>query len=533
MRIITSPSTFFTLSNRIRTLRQLYQLHSIAITSGLVSSHPHLTLPKLLYSFNLLLAGPRPPPPPPSPTLTAYASLLFSSIEEPSTFCYNIAIRAHTLLSSPAHALHLFNEMLRRGSAAPDFHSFPFAFKACGLLTDVSSACSLHGLALRLGFSTDIFIVNSLIHVYSISGHVDGAFCIFKECPFKDVVSYNTMIDGLVKSGDVSSARRLFEEMRERDSVTWGTLIAGYAQLNMCREAIELFSQLMESQLRPDNVALVSALSACAQLGEMDTGRNIHEYIVKNHLLVDPFLCTGLVDLYAKCGSLQTAIEVFQANPRKNLHTWNAMIVGLAVHGRGLRSVDYFLKMVDCGIKPDGITLLGVLVGCSHSGLVNEACRIFDEMETVYGVTREPKHYGCLMDLLGRAGLVNEAIDLIREVPENEDIFIWGSILGGCRKNGNVKVAEETAKKVMELFPEDGGVYSIMAGVYAGADRWEDVVRTRASMSAGPARRMAGCSVIKVDGIVNEFVSSDSLHAGSGDIYSVLDAIDKHQIELY
>lgn len=421
--------------------------------------------------------------------------------------------------------------MLRRGSAAPDFHSFPFALKACGLHRDASSASSIHGLALRLGFLPDIFVVNSLIRVYSVSGHINGAFCIFNEFSFKDVVSYNTMIDGLVKSGDVSSARRLFEQMRERDSVTWGTLIAGYAQWDMSKETIELFSLMMESQLRPDNIALVSALSACARLGEMDIGRNIHDYIVQSHVPIDSFLCTGLVDFYAKCGSLQTAIELFEANPRKNLHTWNAIIIGLAMHGEGSRSLGYFSKMVDCRIKPDGVTLLGVLVGCSHSGLVNEACQIFNEMERVHGVAREPKHYGCMMDLLGRAGLVNEAIDLIREVPENGDIYIWGGILGGCRKFGDVKVAEEAAKKVMDFFPEDGGVYSIMAGIYAGADRWEDVVRTRASMSAGPATRKAGCSMIEVDGTMNEFVSSDSSHPQSGDICSALNAIDKHKTE--
>ncbi|KAK4764709.1 hypothetical protein SAY86_025799 [Trapa natans] len=522
--------TFFIFSIRIQTLRQLYQLHSIAITTGRLAT----TLPKLLYTFALLLASPISSPPPSlSPSLIAYASSLLRSIEEPSTFCYNTAVRALTLLSSPANALHLFAEMLRRGAAAPDFHSFPFALKACGLLRDASSACCLHGLALRLGFLPDIFVVNSLIHAYSVSGCTDEAFRIFNECYFKDVVSYNTMIDGLVKSGDVSSARRLFDELRERDSVTWGTLIAGYAQWDMCREAMYLFSQMMESPQirRPDNIALVSALSACAQLGEMDMGRSIHGYIVKNHIPIDSFICTGLVDLYTKCGSLQTAIQMFEANPRKNLHTWNAMIVGLAIHGEGPKSLGYFSRMIECGVKPDGVTLLGVLVGCSHSGLVNKACQIFDEMETVHGVTREPKHYGCLMDLLGRAGLVNEAMDLIRKVPENGDIYIWGGILGGCRKFGDIKVAEEAAKKMMDLFPEDGGVYSIMAGVYAGADRWEDVVRTRASMSAGPARRKAGCSMIEVEGIMYEFVSSDTLHPQSGDIYSALDAIDKHQTE--
>ncbi|PKI79592.1 hypothetical protein CRG98_000067, partial [Punica granatum] len=391
--IITSPSTFSTLSSRMRTLRQLYRLHAIAITNGLISSHPHLTLPKLLYPFTLLLAGPTSSPPP----WTAYVSSLFNSIDEPSSFGYNTGVRA------------------------PRFSPPPLAPSTF------------------------------------------GRYCF---CP--------------------STVRR---DAGERFS-DLGHSHCGIRAVEDVQEAIELFCRTMETQLRPDNVALVSTLSACAQLGEMDIGGIIHDYIVRNHIPVNPFLCTGLVDFYAKCGSLQTAIQVFKANPGgRNLLTCNAMIIGLAMLGQGRRLLAYFSRMVDSGVEPDGVPVLGVLVGCSHSGLVTEVCQISDEMESAYGVTREPKHYGCLMDLFGRVGLVKEAMDLVRKVLENEDIFIWGGLLGGCRKYGNVEVAEAAAKKVMDLYPEDGEVYSIMAGVYAGADQWDDVVRTRASMSAGPAKR--------------------------------------------
>lgn len=526
MTISSSPMTFTAIINQITTLSHLFQLHSSAITSGLVSVRPRHTLTKLLFSFTLLphksLSFPAQP-------LTRYVDSLFTSICHPSTFCYNTAIRAYSDLASPTAALHLFVEMRHRALAL-DFYSFPFALRACAMLLGkaLTFAQSLHSQALRLGFSTDLFFVNALLHAYSVSGHVIGALEAFSESSCKDIVSFNTMMDGLVKSGDIATARKLFNEMPERDSISWGTLVAGYAQSDQPDKSIEMLGYMMRSNISPDNTALVSALSACAQLGDIDQGRTIHDYITRNRIRIDSYLCTGLVNLYAKCGCIDTAIELFHTSPEKNLHSWNAMIVGMSMHGLGKLSLDYFSKMVQSGVKPDSVTFLGVLVGCSHAGLVNNALQIFNNM-----TDPEPKHYGCMVDLLGRSGLVDEAIKLINRMPDQggDDIFIWGGLLGGCRKHGDVRVAEDVAKKVMEAIPGDGGVYSIMAGVYADQSRWNDVVNTRVSMSVGPAKRKAGRSLVKVDGVDHEFVSSDTMHPQSGNVYSVLNGIEKHQVE--
>lgn len=375
--------------------------------------------------------------------------------------------------------------------------------------------------------------MNSLIHVYSVSNRLNDAYQVFEESSHRDVVSYNSLIDGFVKTGDIEKAREILDRMPVRDSVSWSTLMAGYAQGSHCKEAIELFNLMMDLKLRPDNTALVSILSACAQLGDLEKGKQVHNYIVKSKIPIDSFLSTGLVDFYAKCGDIGTALKIFELSPDKSLITWNAMLLGIAVHGHGQLSLHYFSRMMEAGVKPDGVSFLGVLVGCSHGGLVDEARKIFHEMESSYGVRREPKHYGCMADLLGRAGLIKEAIEMINNLPTGGDMSVWSGLLGGCRIHGNVEIAEKAAKQVMELKPEDGGVYSMLANVYANADRWEDVVKVRSLMSGNRiVKKSAGCSLIQLDGTVHEFLAGDGLHSQRDEIYMVLDGIREHQREI-
>ncbi|KAL5858909.1 hypothetical protein ACOSQ4_000205 [Xanthoceras sorbifolium] len=521
---LTKYKTINILLKQCKTIQQVHQVHAHFITTGLLSLNHSHNQSKILNAITTIK------PASSTANLLSYAVLVFNNIPNPSTFCYNTIIRAHTLLSSPVNALLFFSQM-RSVSIPPDFHSFPFVLKACSQLGSLSSAQTLHSQALKFGFVYDLFVLNSLIHMYSVSHRFRDAHNLFDESSHRDVVSYNALIDGYVKAGDVGKARELFNKMPFRDAVSWGTLVAGYAKSDQCNEAIHLFNKMLELNIRPDNIALVSALSACAQLGELECGKRIHDYIERSKIRVDSFLSTGLVDVYAKCGYIETAIKIFESSQGKNLCTWNAMLVGLAMHGHGQLSLDYFSRMIEAGVEPDGVTFLGVLVGCSHAGLVNEARELFDKMESVYGVSRELKHFGCMADLLGRAGLIKEAMEMIKKMPMGCDVSVWSGLLGGCRIHGNVEVAEQAAEHVMELKPEDGGVYKIMADLYANAERWEDVVKIRRSMDAGKVKKIAGCSLIQLNGVMHEFVASDDLHPETDEIYFVLNAIRKHQYE--
>lgn len=354
---------------------------------------------------------------------------------------------------------------------------------------------------------------------------------LFDEVLSRDIVSYNALIAGYVKAGDLSMAQGVFDSMPSRDAASWGTLVAGYAQMNRSKEALELFDEMLASSVAPDSVAVVGALSACAQLGALEKGKAIHNYVKHNQIRLNTYLSTGLVDMYAKCGCIDTARNIFESSPEKNVFTWNAMIVGLAMHGHGELSLEYFSRMCDSGVQPDGVTFLGVLVGCSHAGLLDAARRVFDEMECIHRVRRGLSHYGCMADLLGRAGLIEEGIKMVEGMPMKGDVYVWGGLLGGCRIHGNVEVAEIAAGHLMALDPDDGGTYSIMANIYANARRWDDVAKMRTLMHKRRVKKNAGGSLIQVDGVGHEFVAGERLHPHIDEICCVLDGITRHLLE--
>ncbi|XP_073017567.1 pentatricopeptide repeat-containing protein At5g61800 isoform X1 [Primulina eburnea] len=534
IKCIQTTNLTNTLQNHCKTIVQIHQVHAQAITRGLFSLHPIPLLTKILRLLTFL--------PTQSQTMkisysnNGYAARVFDLIPYPSTFNYNCIIRSCTFLSSSScNALFFFKKM-RRESISPDFHTFPFVLKACGLFERVMILLgeTLHSELLKFGFFADVFVRNSLACTYLRFGDVGCAHKVFEESMFRDVVTYNVMINGFVKAGEIEKARMVFDQMPDRDSVSWGTLLAGYAKLGYCVEAIDLFDKMVDLRVNYDNVTLVSVLSACAQVGELTKGKKIHDQIERGGIRLDSYLGTGLVDMYAKCGSIEFAIDVFDSCLVKNVSLWNAMLFGLAMHGNGKVLLQHFSRMVKDGIRPDGVTILGVLVGCSHSGLINEAKVIFREMESVYNVPRELKHYGCMADLLGRAGLIKEALELIQAMPMGGDVFVWGGLLGGCKIHGNFEVAEEAANRVMEVKPGDGGVYSILAHMYANAERWEELTNVRRLRdSRWGIKKSAGCSLIELDGIKHEFVSGDSLHLRTDEIYFVLNGLEVQQYEAF
>ncbi|MFS8000711.1 putative tetratricopeptide-like helical domain superfamily [Helianthus anomalus] len=523
-----------TLKNQCKSVKHIYQVHAQIITRGLLSLHPSSAsrlLTAIIHTFNSLL-----PPAPqrlPHPISYHYLHSVFNLISSPSTFCWNTIIRSHTLLSLPENAFFFFIQMRRR-CVPPDAHTFPFVLKACAQSNELSVARTIQCQSLKHGFMSDVFVCNNLVHVYCNCGRIGDACKVFDESVERDVVSYNVILDGFVKGREIERARQVFDEMpvSVRDATTWGTMLAGYAQTKHYDRCLSLYDQMLVLSVPHDNVSIVSVLSACGRMGELEKGKQVHDRIRRSRIQIDSFLCTALVDFYAKCGSIETAQGIFEASPDKNLFTWNAMLVGLAMHGYGEMLLNYFSKMVKNRVKPDGVTFLGVLVGCSHAGLINEARRLFGEMGSVYGVPQELKHYGCMADLLARAGLIKEAMEMIESMPMSGDVFVWGSLLGGCRLHGNVEVAEKAAARIMEISPEDGGVYSTMADVYANAKRWDDLTKIRRLRDSRKVKKNAGCSLIQLDGVTHEFIAGDDLHPQSDEIYLVLNSIGQHQYQM-
>lgn len=284
---------------------------------------------------------------------------------------------------------------------------------------------------------------------------------------------------------------------------------------------------MCETIIIPDEATLVSVLSACSQIGDLAMGDKAHYYICNNNIMITATLLNALIDMYAKCGALETAMDFFFEFTDKNLMSCNVIIQALALHGYGLRALKLFNMMHTLGIWPDKITFTGLLSACSHSGLVNMGRYLFERMSFVYGIFPEIEHYACMVDLLGRGGLLEEAVKLIGGMPMKPDVVVWGAMLGACKTYGNVDIGNQILKQVLELETYSSGLYVLLSNIYFEAKRWREVKNIRKLMNDHGIIKCKAVSFIEIDGCIVQFMVDDKRHETSG-IYPLLDQLTDH-----
>nr|AYM00506.1 pentatricopeptide repeat protein [Salvia miltiorrhiza] len=534
----------------------------------------------------------------------SHADKVFSQIERPTLFIYNVMIKAHVKFGSCRKALSLFDELRLKG-LLPDNYTYPFVFKAVGKLRIVPEGEKIHGFALKSGDLYDCYVCNSVLDLYSELGCAKNLAKVFDEIPKRDLISWNVLISGFVKSsrfedavnvyrrmrqeaslqpdeativstlsactalknldlgreiheyvseklgftmiignalidmyakcgcleiarglfdampeknvicwtsmvsaytnsGCLDEARDFFERSSVKDLVLWTTMINGYVQFNEVDEAMALFRRMQMSGIKPDKYTLVTLLTGCAQSGALEQGEWIHAYLRENRISIDAVVGTALIELYAKCGCLEKSLQIFYQLSQKDAASWTSMICALSMNGDAGRAVQLFTEMTQAGIRPDDITFIGVLSACSHGGLVEEGRKHFDSMTKVYQIEPKLEHYGCLIDLLGRAGLLEEAEQIIREVPDQDNKFViplYSALLSACRSYENVEIGERVAKKLLEIESGDSSGHTLLANIYAAASRWEDVKKVRRKMGTMGRKKLPGCSALDVRGL--------------------------------
>ncbi|KAG6575603.1 Pentatricopeptide repeat-containing protein, partial [Cucurbita argyrosperma subsp. sororia] len=270
--------------------------------------------------------------------------------------------------------------------------------------------------------------------------------------------------------------------------------------------------------VKPDEFTMVSILTACAQLGALELGEWIKTYIDRNKINNDAFFRNALIDMYFKCGNVDKAERVFREMHQRDKFTWTAMIVGLAVNGHGEKALDMFSKMLEASILPDDVTYIGVLAACTHTGMVDKGREFFLSMTTQHGIEPNITHYGCLVDLLARAGHLKEAHEVIKNMPIEPNSIVWGALLAGCRAHREADMAEMVAKQILELEPENGAVYVLLCNIYAACKRWNDLRDLRQMMMDKGIKKIPGCSLIEMNGTVHEFVAGDRSHPQTKEI---------------
>ncbi|XP_059655844.1 pentatricopeptide repeat-containing protein At2g02980, chloroplastic [Cornus florida] len=427
----------------------------------------------------------------PTASFMDHARHLFDQIPHPDILLFNHMARGYARTSTPIQAVALFSQ-IRCFSLVPDDYTFPSLLKACAASEALEEGKQLHCLAIKQSQSDNIYVYPTLISMYT-------------------------------GCSDMDSARRVFDRILEPCVVTYNSIITGYARCSQPNEALSLFRELQASDLKPTDVTMLSIISSCALLGALDLGKWIHDYVRQNGFDQYVKVNTALIDMYAKCGSLDDAVSVFECMAFRDTPAWSAMIMAYAIHGHGHKAISMFEEMRRARVQPDEITILGYLYACSHAGLVEEGCRCFYSMRNIYGIIPRMKHYGCMVDMLGRAGRLVDAYHFIEELPIKPTAILWRTLLSACSSHGNLELGNRVMERIFELDDSHGGDYVIFSNMCARVGRWEDVNYIRKLMKTKGVTKVPGCSSVEVNNVVHEFFSGDGTHIEYRKLHQAVD----------
>ncbi|XP_057470414.1 pentatricopeptide repeat-containing protein At5g04780, mitochondrial [Actinidia eriantha] len=419
------------------------------------------------------------------------ARKVFDEMPMRSLVSWNTMIGSYTQNGGEEDALELFKQMQREGTQFSEF-TVSGVLCACAAKCAVFECRQLQGFAVKTAMDSNVFVGTALLDVYA-------------------------------KSGFVADAIRVFDCTPERSAVTWSSMIAGYVQNELYEEALVLFHEAQMIGVEYNQFTMSSVLSACAGLAALIEGQQMHAVIQKIGFKVNIFVASTLIDLYAKCGSIKEAYIVFSSVEEKNVVLWNAMISGFSRHARFMEAMISFEKMQQMGMYPNEVTYISVLSACGHMGLVEKGWKYFDRMKKEHNLSPNVFHYSCMVDVLGRAGRIQEAKDLMDKMPLKATASMWGSLLASCRIHGNVELAEVAAKHLFEIEPDNAGNHVLLSNTYAAKKKWAEVAKARKLLKDSEAKKERGKSWIEVKDKVHTFMVGEGTHPRIVEIYSRLE----------
>ncbi|XP_042493886.1 pentatricopeptide repeat-containing protein At2g13600-like [Macadamia integrifolia] len=462
------------------------------------------------------------------------AQNIFDGMDARNLVSWNSLITCYEQNGPADEALKVFSRMLECG-LEPDEVTLASVASACASLSTIREGSQIHARVIKSDkFSTDLVLGNALVDMYAKCSRIKEARFVFDRMPVRNVVSETSLVSGYAKAASVKAARLMFTKMTERNVVSWNALIAGYTQNGESEEAVRLFRLLKMESVWPTHYTFGNSLNACANLADLQLGRQVHSHILKHGFRFqsgpesDIFVGNSLVDMYTKCGSIEDGSRVFEKMVERDRVSWNAMIVGYAQNGYGNEALDFFRKMLESGEKPDHVTMIGVLCACSHTGLVEEGRQYFRSITIEHGLLPSKDHYTCMVDLLGRSGYLDEAMELIENMPMLPDTVLWGSLLAACKVHGNIKMGKHVAEKLLELDPKNSGPYVLLSNMHAELGRWGDVVRIRKLMRQRGVVKQPGCSWIEIQSKFHVFMVKDKKHPKRKEIYAFLRMLIEH-----
>jgi len=428
------------------------------------------------------------------------ACKVFDRMLQRDVVSWTAIIAGYAYVSQGEKAIVCFSQM-QVSDVSPNQFTLACVLKACSATSALEQGKQFHASIVKTGLESDGVLGNALVDLYA-------------------------------KCGCMDIAQKLFDGKPGNDVVTWTALIAGYAQHGYGEKALVLFYRMLQAGVKPDQFIFATVLMSCAVLLALQQGKQIHVLIVKSSNNSDIISQNALIDLYTKCGSMQDARQVFDEMSQRDVISWTAMIAGYGKHGYASHAIELFELMILSAMMPNPVTFVGILSTCSHAGLVDEGKKYFDSMSRDYFITPAMDHYACMVDLFGRAGLLEEARDFISKMSMKPNAVVWGALLGACRVHVDATIGEYAAKHLFELEPEDAGTYVTLSNIYAAAGRWEHAAKVRKLMKERKVAKEPGCSWIEVNDKVHTFYIGDRLHSQTSEIYAELEKLDGQMKEM-
>ncbi|KAK8947249.1 Pentatricopeptide repeat-containing protein [Platanthera zijinensis] len=419
---------------------------------------------------------------------------LFGEMPHRDAISWNAMVLGHVKNHHPEQGLEYFIKMKSSGVEIDRV-----------IIVSVFSGCAITG---------NIWLAASVQAFYIESGRV-----------VRDVYIDSALVDMYGKCGFCADARKVFDEMPLRNVVSWSSLISVHVHCNRFKEALSIFSNMLECGPNPNQVTVTTTLAACAHLGALEHGRWVHRYMSRVGMQLNSITGTALINMYAKCGRIVDSLSVFRKLEGRDTYSWTAMINGLAMHGFASECHLLFSEMLHQSVQPNEVTFLGVLSACSHAGLVSECKLYFDRMVKVHGITPKLEHYGCVVDVLCRAGHLEEALVFVENMPVDPSAAIWGSLFGACMIRKDFVMGEKIGEHMIGVEPENGGGYVFLMNMYSGLQRWKEAAGMRMKMRQRKTEKAGGCSWLEVNGVTHEFLAGDGAHALSLDLCDVLDGM--------
>jgi pentatricopeptide repeat protein len=483
---------------------------------------------------------------------------VFDEMFERNVVFYTVMIRSYVNNYLYNDALFVFRDMVN-GGFRPDNYTYPCVLKACSCSENLSFGLQIHGDLLKVRMDLNLFVGNGLIAMYGKCGCLLEARRVFDEMLCRDVVSWNSMVAGYAQntrfddaleicremedlgqkpdggtmaslmpavantsSENVLCVEKIFVNLEWKNLISWNVMIRVYMKNSMPTKAVDLYLQMEKSGVEPDAITCASVLPACGDLSALLLGRRIHEYIERRNLRPNLLLENSLIDMYARCGCLEDAKRVFDRMKLRDVASWTSLISAYGMTGKGYNAVALFTEMLNSGQIPDSIAFVAILSACSHSGLLDEGKIYFKQMTNDYRITPRIEHFACMVDLLGRAGLVDEAYNFIKEMPIEPNARVWGTLLSSCRVYSNMDIGLLAADSLLLLAPEQSGYYVLLSNIYAKAGRWKEVTEIRSVMKRRKIRKTPGISNVELNNQVHTFLAGDTSHPQSKEIYEEL-----------